>query len=125
MRCVNETFPPRERVRWLLTTIRLSMRSFAGIARTLVAVGISRLVSMFATVRAAAPRRRWRSTSEDVPGRLAAVAGMSRGSGAGPGEGAGEGAGTAGAGVGAGDDVGAGVGPGTVGEAPFCAGAFE
>src|SRR5215469_14155679 len=37
-------------------TIRLSMSNLAGIARTLVAVGTPRLASMFATVRAAAPR---------------------------------------------------------------------
>jgi hypothetical protein len=35
MRCVNDTFPPRARARWLLMTMRLSMRSLAGIARTL------------------------------------------------------------------------------------------
>src|SRR4051794_26334199 len=38
-------------------TTRLSMSSLAGIARTLVAVGTARLVSMLATTRAAAPRR--------------------------------------------------------------------
>ena len=39
MRCVNETLPPRARLRWLLMTMRLSIMSFAGIVRTLVAVG--------------------------------------------------------------------------------------
>ena len=126
MRCVNDTLPPRERVRWLLTTMRLSMRSLAGIARTLVAVGSSRLDSMFATVRAAAPLRRWTSISDGVAGRVAAAAGMSRGRGAGVGAEAGAGEGVAGvvgaAGAGAGADVGVGAGAGTVGEAPFCAG---
>ena len=56
MRCVNEIFPPRERARWLLMTIRLSIITFAGTARTDVATGTSRLVSMFCTVRAATPR---------------------------------------------------------------------
>src|SRR3954452_9926512 len=57
MRCVNDTLPPRPRRRWLLTTTRLSMRSLAGIARTLVAVGTARLASMLVTMRAAGPRR--------------------------------------------------------------------
>ena len=48
MRCVNDTLPPRERRRWLLITMRLSIMSFAGIVRTLVAVGTVRLWSMFA-----------------------------------------------------------------------------
>src|SRR4051794_13746479 len=55
MRWVNETLPPRPRRRWLLTTVRLSMSSFAGMARTLVAVGTARLASMLVTTRAAAP----------------------------------------------------------------------
>ena len=37
-------------------TIRLSISSFAGTARTLVAVGTVRLAAMFCAVRAAAPR---------------------------------------------------------------------
>ena len=56
MTWVNETLPPRERARWLLITMRLSISSFAGTARTLVAVGISRLLSMLATTRADDPR---------------------------------------------------------------------
>ena len=39
-------------------TMRLSIRSLAGTARTLVAVGTARLASMLVTVRAATPRRR-------------------------------------------------------------------
>src|SRR5215469_9799039 len=39
-------------------TIRLSISSFAGTGRTLVAVGTVRLAVMFAAVRAAAPRSR-------------------------------------------------------------------
>src|SRR5690348_6895089 len=37
-------------------TMRLSMSSLAGTARTLVAVGTARLAAMFCAVRAAAPR---------------------------------------------------------------------
>ncbi len=37
-------------------TVRLSMSSFTGTDRTLVAVGTERLTSMFCTVRAGAPR---------------------------------------------------------------------
>src|SRR4051794_7802380 len=128
MRCVNDTFPPRDRVRWLLTTIRLSMRSFAGIARTLVAVGISRLDSMFVTVRAAAPLSRWTSISELVTGRVVGAGGMSRGSGVEGRDGAALGA-ESGACAGAGAVGAAGcvadcwVGAGTGEEAPFCAGA--
>src|SRR5215510_1615741 len=58
IRWVNETFPPRPRARWLLITMRLSARSLAGMARTLVAVGTLRLAAMFSAVRAAAPRSR-------------------------------------------------------------------
>src|SRR5215218_2242269 len=57
MRWVKETFPPRERARWLLMTIRLSASSFAGTARTLVAVGTVSETFMFLTTAAAAPRR--------------------------------------------------------------------
>ena len=54
--CVNETFPPRPRFRWLLITIRLSIINFAGIARTLVAVGTLSEPSMLCTTRAETPR---------------------------------------------------------------------
>src|SRR3954452_23096521 len=57
MRWVNETLPPRARERWLLMTIRLSQRSLTGTERTEVAVGTDSESSMFATVRAGAPRR--------------------------------------------------------------------
>src|ERR687893_2361400 len=56
MRWVNETLPPRERARWLLMTMRLSARSLAGTARTLVAVGTVSETFMFLTTLAAAPR---------------------------------------------------------------------
>src|SRR6187200_1613173 len=56
MRWVKLTLPPRARRRWLLITMRLSMSSFTGTARTLVAVGMVRLRSMFLAVRAEAPR---------------------------------------------------------------------
>src|SRR4051794_22941365 len=58
MRWVNETFPPRPRWSALLMTVRLSMRSLAGTARTLVAVGTARLASMLTTTRAAGPLSR-------------------------------------------------------------------
>src|SRR3982751_2719988 len=57
MRWVKLTFPPRPRARWLLITMRLSAISFAGTARTLVAVGTDSDWSMFCTIRAATPRR--------------------------------------------------------------------
>src|SRR2546423_8087885 len=57
MRCVKLTLPPRPRARWLLITMRLSASSFAGTARTLVAVGTASDSSMLATTRAATPRR--------------------------------------------------------------------
>src|SRR5438067_13232974 len=56
MRCVKLTLPPRPRERWLLITMRLSTSSFAGTARTLVAVGTVSDWSMLATIRAAMPR---------------------------------------------------------------------
>ena len=56
MRCVKEILPPRARLRWLLMTMRLSIISFAGMVRTLVAVGTVRLASMFAAIVLAMPR---------------------------------------------------------------------
>src|SRR5215212_6618568 len=56
MRCVKDTFPPRERARWLLITMRLSASSLAGTARTLVAVGTVSETFMFLTTAAEAPR---------------------------------------------------------------------
>src|SRR6185312_13043239 len=56
IRWVKEIFPPRVRLRWLLMTIRLSIISLAGMARTLVAVGTSSDEDMFFTTAAAAPR---------------------------------------------------------------------
>ena len=53
---MKETFPPRARFKWLLITIRLSIISFAGIARTLVAVGTLKDASMLCTTRAETPR---------------------------------------------------------------------
>src|SRR6185437_8111905 len=55
-RWVNEILPPRVRLSWLLMTIRLSIISLAGMARTLVAVGTSSEADMFLTTAAAAPR---------------------------------------------------------------------
>src|SRR3954452_13001770 len=65
IRCVKETLPPRPRRRWLLMTTRLSISSFAGIARTLVAVGTARLASMLETTRAAAPLSGWLAGGPD------------------------------------------------------------
>ena len=56
IRCVKEIFPPRVRRSWLLITRRLSASSFAGTARTLVAVGTFSDASMFFTTADAAPR---------------------------------------------------------------------
>ncbi len=56
MRCVKEILPPRARRRWLFTTIRLSIISFAGIVRTLVAVGTLSDASMFDARVFAIPR---------------------------------------------------------------------
>ena len=56
MTCVKLTLPPRLRARWLLMTMRLSMSSLAGTARTEVAVGTSSEDSMLVTTRALAPR---------------------------------------------------------------------
>src|SRR5919112_96745 len=56
MRCVKDTLPPRLRARWLLITIRLSISSFAGTARTVVAVGTVRDASMLAATAFAGPR---------------------------------------------------------------------
>src|ERR1700712_1418201 len=57
MRWVNETLPPRERFRFELITMRLSMSSFAGMLRTLVATGMLRLASMLVASDFAGPRR--------------------------------------------------------------------
>src|SRR5215831_275781 len=77
MRCVNETFPPRPRARWLLITMRLSLSSLAGMDRTLVAVGTVRLAAMLSAVRAAAPRSRsWvPSATAAAPAALAGAGG--------------------------------------------------
>jgi hypothetical protein len=56
MMCVNETFPPRVRFKWFVITVRLSIINFAGIARTLVAVGTESDASIEATTRPATPR---------------------------------------------------------------------
>ena len=56
IRWVKEIFPPRVRRNWLLITRRLSASSFAGTARTLVAVGTSSEACMFFTTADAAPR---------------------------------------------------------------------
>src|SRR4051794_15730381 len=71
MTWVNETLPPRARDRWLLITMRLSISSFTGTDRTLVAVGTRRLASMFCAVRAGAPRRTVRVGSSTASARLA------------------------------------------------------
>src|SRR6478672_8712781 len=110
MRCVNDTLPPRLRRRWLLMTVRLSASSLAGTARTLVAVGTVRLVSMLATTRAAAPLSG--VLAEPVVG-AASLAGWAAGAGTGAGA-AGAGAaaeGTGAAGAAGGAAAGAGAVP--------------
>ena len=83
-------------------TVRLSIISFAGMARTLVAVGISREAFMFLTTAAAAPRSTWVSSS----------AGSSAGAGAGAAGAAATGAGGAAGAAGAGGAAGAAGGAG-------------
>ena len=80
-RWVNEILPPRVRARWLLMTRRLSIISFAGIARTEVAVGICSEADMFFATAAAAPRRTFEVSSagawsfwSDEPALAAGVA---------------------------------------------------
>src|ERR1700710_1584872 len=73
--------PPRARRRWLLMTIRLSIISFAGMVRTLVAVGIDSEASMFVASDFAMPRNGVTWSSLAVAGRAAArgaSAGMAR-----------------------------------------------
>ena len=60
MRWVKLTLPRPTRFRWLFRIWRLTSSSFAGTVRTDVAVGTSRLASMFSTIRAAEPRERRR-----------------------------------------------------------------
>ena len=57
MRWVKLTLAPPTRRSWLLRILRLASSSRAGTTRKLVAVGTSRLASMLATMRAAAPRK--------------------------------------------------------------------
>src|SRR5918993_859903 len=56
IRCVKLILPPRVRDMWLLMTMRLSIISFAGIVRTLVAVGIVSDSSMLAASVFVMPR---------------------------------------------------------------------
>ena len=53
---MKESFPPRVRFKWFVITVRLSIINFAGIARTLVAVGTDSEASIDATTRPATPR---------------------------------------------------------------------
>src|SRR5882757_766647 len=75
MTCVKLILPPRERLRWLLITTRLSASSLAGTARTLVAVGTVSEVCMLTTTRAAAPRKvtLWSPPGDVVPDLAGAV----------------------------------------------------
>src|SRR5690606_37925478 len=84
MRWVKEILPPRLRRKWLLMTMRLSMSSFAGIVRTLVAVGTERLRSMFfASVRVIPRSGVTSSTASSGPSSAPAFArGASAGIGA-------------------------------------------
>src|SRR6516162_1861301 len=138
IRWVNETFPPRPRARLLLITMRLSTRSLAGMARTLVAVGTLRLAAMFSAVRAAVPRSRTTfscagaaaaaGSGPGLPsgaGRAGAVGVLGGGAAAGADvpDGAAPGAGTPDGGAPGADPPGAGpAGAGAAGAAPYGAG---
>ena len=74
---MNETLPPRPRLRWLLITVRLSIINFAGIARTDVAVGTESEASMLCTTRALTPRM---TSSEEAPGVTKVGIGLTTGS---------------------------------------------
>ena len=73
MRWVKLTLPPRPRARWLLITMRLSTSSFAGTARTLVAVGTQRRVHVLHDLA-----RRRRAAGVRGRGRRRAVRGLAR-----------------------------------------------
>ena len=114
MMWVKETLPPRARFRWLLMTIRLSISSLAGTARTLVAVGTSREASMLVTTRAAGPFRTAVVVAAAPPaGAGAAVVAASRGTWTGAGAAGAAAAPGPRAGA-AGCAAGAGAGAGTV-----------
>src|SRR5680860_1135431 len=70
MRCVKDTLPPRARASLELITPRLSISSLAGMARTLVAVGTSRLVTMLVAMALAGPRRTETTSSSGAVGAL-------------------------------------------------------
>src|SRR3954470_17118155 len=111
IRWVNETLPPRARARWLLMTMRLSASSFAGTARTLVAVGTVSEAFMFLTTLAAAPRR-----GDCVPAATGGAAVLAAGLAAGAFSAGALGAGLLGAGV---------LGAGAAGAGAAEAGAVE
>src|SRR5689334_24465149 len=73
MRWVKEILPPRVRFSWLLMTMRLSASSFAGTARTLVAVGTASEAFMFLTTALAAPRIGRTSSRLSADGLAAAL----------------------------------------------------
>ena len=74
---MNETLPPRPRLRWLLITVRLSIISFAGTARTLVAVGTVKEPSIDCTTLAATPRK---GSTVEAPGVINVGIGLTTGS---------------------------------------------
>ena len=88
MRWVKDTFPPRARDRWLFRTVRLSMSTLAGMARTLVATGMDSEEFMFATTRAAAPRSGVTCSAAGSTASSSAGAGAAGASGAAAGGGA-------------------------------------
>ena len=84
MRWVKLTLPPRVRDMWLLITMRLSIISFAGTVRTLVAVGTVSDSSMFAARALGMPRRTVTlSSSADSPDAAGATFGACAGIGCG------------------------------------------
>ena len=84
MMCVKDTFPPRVRLRWLLITILLSISSFAGMARTLVAVGTVRERSMLTASALGIPLRMVTvsCSSDSAAAKSLAIMGASAGIGA-------------------------------------------
>src|SRR3954468_21999539 len=89
MRWVKLTLPRPEREREPLMTLRLTSSSLAGTFRKLVAVGTSRLASMFLTITAPTPLISSPSPDAEPVGELFGALGAGSGAGAEAGAGAG------------------------------------
>src|SRR5689334_15460524 len=83
MRWVKLTLPPRVRDMWLLMTMRLSIISFAGMVRTLVAVGTVSDSSMLAARVFGMPLRTVTLSSADASAEDGSVFGAWAGTGCG------------------------------------------